>query len=115
MRAHLLDQNLSPKLVPKLNDVLPGLESVYDHNLLGASDPMLFAWAREREIAALMTADRDFVHLVHRVGPPPKIVRIERCDVPSKMIEQLIRREAIRIHEFFASERSVLILKTQSY
>lgn len=43
---------------------------------------------------------RDLVHLAERIGPPPKVIRIERCDFPSKIIEQLIRREAIRIHDF---------------
>jgi hypothetical protein len=37
-----LDQNLSPKLIRKLADILPGLESVYDHDLTGSSDPYIF-------------------------------------------------------------------------
>ena len=107
----LLDQNLSPRLIRKLADVLPGLESVYDHDLTGASDPAIFAWARRLEFSALVSADRDFVHIAERVGPPPKVIRIERCDFPSRILEQLIRRESIRIHEFLSSERSVLLLK----
>jgi hypothetical protein len=35
---------------------------------------------------------------------PPKIIRIEKCDVPSAAIEKLIRREAIRVHHFLISE-----------
>jgi len=107
----LLDQNLSPKLIRRLADVLPGLESVYDHGLIAASDPVIFDWARKSEFSALVSADRDFIDMAERVGPPPKVIRIERCDFPSKIIEQLIRREAIRIHEFLASERAVLLLK----
>jgi predicted nuclease of predicted toxin-antitoxin system len=107
----LLDQNLSPKLIRQLADVLPGLESVYDHDLIGASDPFIFDWARTLEFSALVSADRDFVQLAERVGPPPRVIRIERCDFPSRIIEQLIRREAIRIREFLQSERAVLLLK----
>jgi predicted nuclease of predicted toxin-antitoxin system len=107
----LLDQNLSPKLIRQLADVLPGLESVYDHDLIGASDPFIFDWARTLELSALVSADRDFVQLAERVGPPPRVIRIERCDFPSRIIEQLIRREAIRIREFLQSERAVLLLK----
>ena len=62
----LLDQNLSPRLVPQLIDVLPELESVYDHDLTGASDPSIFQWARGSGFSALISADRDFVHLVER-------------------------------------------------
>ncbi len=59
----------------------------------------------------MITSDRDFIRLVERFGPPPEIIRIEQCDFPSSIIEQLIRREAIRIHEFLQSERAVLPLK----
>jgi predicted nuclease of predicted toxin-antitoxin system len=107
----LLDQNLSPKLIRSLADILPGLESVYDHALLGASDPVIFEWTRKSGFEALLSADHDFVHLAERFGPPPKVIRIERCDFPSKIVEQLIRREAIRLHDFLASNRAVLLLK----
>lgn len=91
----LLDQNLSPKLIRRLADIIPSLESVYDHGLIGVSDPFIFDWARRPEFSALVSTDRDFVHLVEQVGPPPKIIRIERCDYRSAVIEQLLRREAV--------------------
>jgi predicted nuclease of predicted toxin-antitoxin system len=107
----LLDQNLSPKLIRKLADILPQLETVYDHDLVGASDPYIFEWARNAKFAAVVSTDRDFVHLVGRLGPPPKVIRIEQCDFPARVIEQLLRREALRIDEFLASERPVLLLR----
>jgi predicted nuclease of predicted toxin-antitoxin system len=108
----LLDQNLSPKLIRRLADVFPGLETVYDHNLIGASDPVIFDWARKLQFSALISADRDFIRIVERVGPPPKVIRIERCAFPSRIIEQIIRGDAIRIQEFLSSERTVLLLKS---
>lgn len=107
----LLDQNLSPKLVRRLADLFTGLESVYDHELIGASDPFIFDWARRLGVTALVSADRDFVHLAERVGPPPKVIRIERCDFASVIIEQLLRREVARINDFLESDRAVLQLK----
>ena len=106
-----LDQNLSPRLIRRLADVIPGLESVYDHDLVGASDPFIFDWARQSQFSALISTDRDFVHLVEQVGPPPKIIRIERCDFRSAVIEQLFRREADRIRSFLESDRAVLLLR----
>ena len=106
----LLDQNLSPKLVRKLADVLPGLETVYDHDLIGSSDPFIFDWARRTEVSAVISTDRDFIRLAERLGPPPKVIRSDRCDFPSRMIEQLLRREALRIHDFLKSDRAVLQL-----
>ena len=107
----LLDQNLSPKLIPKLADILPGLESVYQHGLIGSSDAVLFRWAREMGFGAVISADLDFVHLVQRMGPPRKVIRIDRCDFPSDNVEELFRREALRIHDFLISNRPVLLLK----
>jgi predicted nuclease of predicted toxin-antitoxin system len=107
----LLDQNLSPRLIRKLADLLPGLESVYTHGLMGASDPFIFDWARKAGFSALLSADRDFVRIADEQGPPPKVIQIERCDFPSDTIEQLIRREILRIHDFLLSERATLLLR----
>lgn len=107
----LLDQNLSPKLVGKLADIFPGLESIYDHDLAGATDSFLYDWARRADIAALISADKDFVKLAERFGPPPRVIRIEHCDFPSAVIEQLLRREAMRIHAFLQSSRNILLLR----
>jgi predicted nuclease of predicted toxin-antitoxin system len=106
----LLDQNLSPKLIRKLADILPGLESVYESGLTGSSDPLIFEWARQSGVSALVSTDRDFIDLAERLGPPPKVIRIERCDFPSRTIELLLRREAVRIHSFLESNRAVLLL-----
>jgi predicted nuclease of predicted toxin-antitoxin system len=59
----------------------------------------------------VVSADLDFVHLVERLGPPPKVIRIERCDFPARLIEQLLRREALRIRDFLDSGRPVLLLR----
>ncbi len=107
----LLDQNLSPKLIRALEDVLPGLESVYDHGLIGASDPEIFAWASEFGFAAIVSADLDFIHLAERIGPPPKVIRIERCDFPSNLIAFLIRRELIPVFNFLASQKATLSIR----
>jgi len=93
----LLDQNLSPRLKGLPRDVFPTLESVYDHGLTGASDPKIFQWARKENIDALITTDLDLVKLAEQAGPPPKVIRIERCDFSSKIVAQLIKRDSDQI------------------
>jgi predicted nuclease of predicted toxin-antitoxin system len=107
----LLDQNLSPKLIRKLTDLFPGLESVYNLGLTNAPDTSIFTWAKERQIDASISSDRDFIQLAEQIGPPPKVIRIEQCGFPSSVIEQLLRREAIRIYDFLQSSRTVLQLR----
>jgi predicted nuclease of predicted toxin-antitoxin system len=46
----------------------------------------------EAKFAAIISADLDFVQLAGRLGPPPKVVRIERCEFLARVIEQLLRR-----------------------
>lgn len=79
-------------------------------HLTGSSDPFIFDWARRSGFSALVSTDRDFVRLAERIGPPPKVIRIERCDFPSRRIELLLRREALRIYSFVESNRAVLPL-----
>ena len=35
-----------------------------------------------------------------RLGWPPKVIYIEQCDFPFEVIENLLRRSAVRISEF---------------
>jgi predicted nuclease of predicted toxin-antitoxin system len=95
----LLDENLSPRLVTRLLSLFPGLTHVRDVGLKQAADERIWTWARESGYT-VVTADSDFVELSDRLGWPPKVVHLERCDFPFVVIEQLLRQSAIRIAEF---------------
>ena len=60
---------------------------------------------------AIVTADEDFLSLVEQRGAPPKIVRLERCDYKTGMIEQLLRSNVVRIAELESSPRDILIIR----
>jgi predicted nuclease of predicted toxin-antitoxin system len=48
---------------------------------------------------AVITTDSDFLAFSQRLGWPPKIIHIERCDFTLRVIEdQLRRRGATEIH-----------------
>jgi predicted nuclease of predicted toxin-antitoxin system len=105
----LLDENLSPRLIPRLASLFPGLIHVRDVDLRQADDRTIWAWARQNSYA-LATADSDFVAMVSKMGPPPKLVHIERCDFPFRVIEELLRQNAIRISEFEKDPDSGLLV-----
>jgi predicted nuclease of predicted toxin-antitoxin system len=94
----LLDENLSPRLVPRLASLFPGLIHVRDVNLNRAPDREIWDWARANRYT-VVTADTDFVTLSQRLGWPPKVVHIEQCDFPFRTIERLLRQNAVRISE----------------
>lgn len=107
----LFDENLSRRLVPRLEDLFPGSSHVNDEKLLHSQDEEIWRFARERGFA-IVTADGDFYELAVNLGPPPKVVWLRGCDYPTAVAEQLLRAQAVRLAEFLNDEhRAVLILR----
>ena len=69
-----LDAHISPKLASWIHDTF-GIDVIHvrDLSLREAEDPDIFFKAREAD-AIVITKDRDFVELLGRLGPPPKII-----------------------------------------
>jgi predicted nuclease of predicted toxin-antitoxin system len=95
----LLDENLSPRLVQRLESLFPKLAHVRDFGLKQASDEAIWEWAKKNNYT-IVTTDADFAALSGVKGFPPKVVHLEECDFPLRTIEWLMRRNAIKISEF---------------
>lgn len=107
----LLDENLLPRLVNRLELLFPGLTHVRDVGLKQADDPAIWVWAKNNG-CGIVTTDADFVILAQRYGPLPKVIHIEECDFPLRIIEDLLRRSAVRIAEFQKDpDRGLLVLR----
>jgi len=107
----LFDANLSPKLVRRVGELFPGSAHVFDSGMASFTpDEEIWAYARENGFA-IVTADADFVELLERRGSPPKVVRLEKCDYRTRMVEDLLRRNAVRIAELEESDRELLIIR----
>jgi predicted nuclease of predicted toxin-antitoxin system len=81
---------------------------VRDVGLKQADDQRIWGWARDNGFA-LVTTDADFVGMSQRHGWPPKVVHLEQCDFPLRVIEDLLRRSAVRISEFERNEGAGLL------
>jgi predicted nuclease of predicted toxin-antitoxin system len=107
----LLDENLSRRLLARIQDLFPESLHVSSLNLLHAPDIRIWEYARENGYA-IVSADADFYELAITLGLPPKVIWLRGCDYPNAVAEQIIRAESIRIGEFLNDpERSVLILR----
>ena len=95
----LLDENLSPRLLQRLSSLFPGMIHVRDIGLKQASDGVIWEWAT-RTGHTIITTDADFAALSRRLGWPPKVIHLEECDFPLRIIEELLRQNAVRISEF---------------
>ncbi len=105
----LLDENLSPRLINRLDQLFPGLTHVSRETLGRSDDIVIFEWAKANEFGVI-TTDADFVELGQRLGWPPKIIHLKHCDQPLRIIEDLLRRNAVRITEFAKDVRVGLLV-----
>jgi predicted nuclease of predicted toxin-antitoxin system len=108
----LFDANLSPKLVKQLQDLFPGSVHLFDLPLpRDAPDSAIWTYA-QRNSFDIVTADRDdYAALARRFGPPPKVILLESWRYPTRFAEQLLRRNAILIAHFGATDEAILVLR----
>ncbi len=106
----LLDENLSPRLLNRLGELFPGIAHVREVGLKQANDHSIWNWAEQNEFA-IVTTDADFVGIFLQRGWPPKIIHLEQCDFPLRVIEEQLRRNAVRITEFEKENRGLLSIR----
>ena len=107
----LLDQNLSPRLVKRLQEFFPGCAHVRDFELESADDFDIWTFAID-EGFAIVSKDSDFHQLAFAEGPPPKIVWIQRGNCTSCDIAELLHAARGAIEEFLEEpETAFLILE----
>ena len=92
----LFDQNLSFRLVQRLDDLFPGSSQVRLLGLAAAKDAEIWRFAKENEFG-IVTLDADFGDMAGLYGPPPQVIWLRCGNRPTAVIEALIRRCAAQI------------------
>jgi predicted nuclease of predicted toxin-antitoxin system len=91
-------------------DLFPGSIHAFEVALLESPDIEIWEFAKANGLT-IVTTDADFFELATTLGPPPKVIWLRRWTHPTRDVEDLIRREAIRIAEFDGdSELGLLVL-----
>jgi predicted nuclease of predicted toxin-antitoxin system len=109
----LLDENLSPRLVPALPENFPESAHVRDLELQSAADEDV--WERAHEDGyAIVSKDSDFLHRGLLRGFPPKIVwvRLGNCTTQEVLdVLDVLEENAELLRQFDRDrEQSVLLL-----
>ena len=86
----LFDQNISPSLVERLNDVFPGSVHVSTLGMGRALDVEIWQYAYDHDYM-IVTKDADFSELGLIKGFPPKIIWIRRGNCSTQDIETILR------------------------
>ena len=78
-----------------------------------ASDQTIWDYAKANGFV-IVSADSDFVDLALDRGARPKVIQLEKCNYWTARVEDLIRRNAVRITELEQSSRALLIIRNTS-
>lgn len=99
----LFDENLSPKLVPRLADVFPDSAHVDRVGLGSEPDSVVWEYAKTYGYI-LVSKDSDFHERSLLYGYPPKVVWIRRGNCSVRQIELILRNKFSQIERLEADE-----------
>jgi len=86
----LFDQNLSRKLVARLQDLYPNSSHVQFQALAEVTDTEIWNFARKDDFY-IVTQDADFSERSRLYGSPPKIIWLRCGNVPTNQVESILR------------------------
>ncbi len=91
-----LDAQLSPRLARWINEHYPSAQAfpLRDLGLRDAEDEDIFAAARGAN-ATVVTKDSDFVRLLEKHGPPPKLLWLTCGNTSNAALEQIFDRQLL--------------------
>jgi len=107
-RALLLDENLSPTLVAKLEREFPGVAHLTQFNMLGMPDIEVWRFAGEQGYC-IVSSDSDFNQLAFVNGQPPQVVWLRLADVTTGDILQCLLEHKPAILSFLRQDDAAVL------
>ena len=107
----VLDQNLSFKLIPSLNQTFPGSKHVKDFGLTGRDDEAIWELAADQDFA-IVSKDSDFLHKSLLRGHPPKVIQLQVGNCSTQHLRNLFIRDENIIKEFLSNPTEALLVMT---
>jgi predicted nuclease of predicted toxin-antitoxin system len=95
----LFDQNISHRLLTRIQDFLPESKQVRELGLENYSDKRIWEYAKENHYI-IVTFDGDFYDFSLVWGHPPKIIWIRTYNQTTKNIEEILRKYVSTMQEF---------------
>ena len=105
----LLDENLSPRLVPSIGDQYPGSTHVENCGLLAAPDEEVWRFALENGFA-IVTKDSDFSERSVLAGCPPKVIWLRIGNCKTVQAELALRNNSSEIKAFLGSQQDCCLV-----
>jgi predicted nuclease of predicted toxin-antitoxin system len=97
----LIDENISYRLVKKIEDIFPDSQQVKRLGLLGREDYIVWNYAKKHDFV-ILTQDEDYSEKSQLLGYPPKVILLKTGNISTNKVEDLLRQK-LQIIEFFIS------------
>ena len=98
----LFDQNISFRVLKKLDKIFSGSEQVKDLGLQDFSDKQIWNYAKENNFS-IVTFDSDFFDLANLFGHPPKIIWLRTGNRKTNEIAELLVSKSEIILDFLSN------------
>jgi predicted nuclease of predicted toxin-antitoxin system len=95
----LLDQNISFRIITKIQDIFPGSKQVRDLGLENSKDSFLWNYAKENNYC-IVAFDGDFYDLGLIKGSSPKVIWLRLGNTNTQYIEIVLRKNYKLIKTF---------------
>ncbi len=105
----LLDQNISYKLVNRLEDVYPGSRHVRQIGLDNAEDLAVWNYAKDNGFV-IVSKDEDFHQRSFLSGAPPKVVWLRLGNCTTQDIEDALCRNRTTLIDFVSQEEAAFLV-----
>lgn len=100
----LLDENLSRRIVPVLQENYPESSQVALLGLEGGDDRSLWEYAKQQGYV-LVTQDSDFHEMSVLYGFPPKVIWLKCGNQPRKVIAGRLLDHCEAVEQFYTDEK----------
>ncbi len=98
----LFDQNISFRIVQKIQTIFPNSKQVRELGLEGFSDDKIWKFAKENNYT-IVTFDSDFFEISNLKGHPPKIIWFRTGNTTTKNIIEILQLKKEVINDFISN------------
>ncbi len=105
----LLDNNLSPKLVARLQNVFPECQHVVESGLEAVEDAEVWRYAKAEGLV-IVTKDSDFNDMSVLRGAPPQVIWLKLGNCTTAQIETLLVANVSQIEAFVTAGTSRILV-----
>jgi predicted nuclease of predicted toxin-antitoxin system len=95
----LFDQNISFRIISKLQDVFPETKQVRELGLENSTDREIWEYAKSKDYS-IVTFDADFYDMSNLYGHPPRIIWLRTGNRKTSDLAKLLTDRSVIIQEF---------------